>query len=997
MSIDRALWVRIWPLLEAGRDVDPAARNTWIGRLDLDEDARRALRRAMADRSLIEAAKYLEAGPVGYAPPAADPAPGITADARLGAYRLVREIGRGGMSVVWLAERDDGHARRRVAIKIPHAGPGQDGLAARLRRECDLLAGLEHPNIARLYDVGVTPQGVPFLVMELVEGESIGDWCRARRLPIAARLRLFAQVLEAVQHAHTRLILHRDLKPSNILVTTDGCVRLVDFGIAKLLADDERDTTPLTAHGGRVLTPHYAAPEQILGERVGTATDVYALGVVLFELLTGERPYRLARASAAALEDAILSQEPRRPSDAWTAADAERAASFRATPARLRRALRGDLDLIVAKALSKRAERRYATAEAFASDIARHLATQPIAARPDGAGYRARKFVVRHAWGVAAGAALAIAIGAGVGGVVLQAEQTRREAAKATAIKDFLVGLFESNSVEQDDAARRRAQSVQALLERSAGALTHDLAAQPGVRVELEAVVARLLQDLALTDAAATLRGQRVELLEAAHAPLAERAQARLELAETEATRGDDAAARRALAAAVTECARGGDEPPFACLQVDLVRGLRAARAHDLEAARAAIEPAASAALRRDPGSALAADALAALAELRGTQNRQDEAYPLYRRSMEIRERLWGPRSVRLARERFALGNNLWAERRFVEAEAELRASLAAVSAALGPEHVNTALVELQLGRLQSWLRGEGQGHVQHAAAILAAHTGEISAENAFDAREALAETLLMDGRLSEASSAFAQVQAMPHPPGETADGAAIMEAVFLTESGRFDAARERLEALRERRARDLGASHPYVADAELRLGGVELAAGRLDSAQAAFERALRSQDAREQAYGSAKHGAVLGLASVELERGHFDRAWPAISQSDVEARKTPANEQYLTTRTRLDERVGRVLTGLGRAPEARPHFERALAAMSAGYPANPELAALRAHYAECLAQLHEPARAQEQLALAEQALREEPLAGPQYARAVEQARERVARRGVPS
>jgi serine/threonine-protein kinase len=999
MAIAGALWLRVWPLLNSALAQDADRRAAWVAGLEVEADVREALERLLADREAIEREGFLDGGPrLGMQDvPADDPADALGPGALVGTWRLLEQIGQGGMGVVWKAERGDGAMRRRVALKIPHAGPGQALLAERLRRECGFLSALDHPNIARLYDVGVTPQGLPFLVLELVEGESLADWCNARRLPVAKRLRLFLQVLRAVQHAHSALVLHRDIKPSNILVCGEGEgeVKLLDFGIAKVLRAEGAEASALTRHHGRMLTPDYAAPEQIAGGPVGTPCDLYALGVVLFELLTGERPYRLPRASAGALEEAILRSEPRRPSEAWR--DASRAADFGATPARLRRALRGDLDLIVLKALRKLPERRYATAEAFAQDIERHLATEPVLAQPDSRWYRLRKFVARNAMAVATAAAMALSLGGGLGAALWQARQTRLEAEKANAIKDFLVGLFESNSVEQDDAPRRRQQSVQSLLEQSARALGSGLAGQPQVRDELEGVVGRLLHELALNDSAIELRTQRVQLLASNGASPAAQVGALVELSASLAQRGDAAQASEVLERALAACAPLGDEPPLVCLSARLERGLRAERAHDLPAAHADIEPAAAALLRRAPGSAEAADALAALGELTGTENHTDEATLLYQRAMAIREGLWGPRSLRLARERFLLANNFWADRHFALAEKELRSALATFDAALGHDHVSTALVELHLGRLLSWLRGEGGPEVRHATDVIRRHASDIAPDSAFDAALVAAETLLLDGRIAEAGPAFDEARALPHSAGEITDNGDRMLAWYLQSLGRYDTARDVLGALRARLLKDFGPTHPYVADIDDRLAGVDAAQGRLDQAQQGYERVLHSQDAREESFGSMKHDAQLGLALVDMERGRFDRAWPVISANYAAAAKTPREEQYRATWCRINDQMGRVLTGLGRAAEARPHFERALLAMAGGYAQSPDLALLRAHYALALLGTGETALARQQVQLAEAALKAEPGAAPHFARAVGKARAALDRTSEPT
>jgi tetratricopeptide (TPR) repeat protein/predicted Ser/Thr protein kinase len=299
-------------------------------------------------------------------------------------------------STVWLAERADGMVKRRVALKLPRAVWG-DAFAERLEREREILASLEHEHIARLYDAGVDAQGRPFLAMEFVEGEPIDAYCRAQALSVRERVALLLQVMAAVAHAHTRLVVHRDLKPANILVSTDGRVKLLDFGIAKLLEGDRTQGTALTEMGGRALTPDYASPEQIRGESLGTATDIYSMAVVAYEVLAGARPYRLKRGTAAEIEEAVANVEPQ-------------LASAAATTPEARKALRGDLDAILNHGLKKLTTQRYPSMEVFAQDLQRYLQSEPVLARPDSRRYRASKFARRHALAISMTSALSCAV-----------------------------------------------------------------------------------------------------------------------------------------------------------------------------------------------------------------------------------------------------------------------------------------------------------------------------------------------------------------------------------------------------------------------------------------------------------------------------------------------------------------------------------------------------------------------------------------------------------
>jgi serine/threonine protein kinase/Tol biopolymer transport system component len=339
-----------------------------------------------------------------------EPGTALHADSIVGVYRLVREIGHGGMSTVWLAMRTDALTTRPIALKLPHLYLQGAEFVDRFARERDILANLTHPNIAHLYDAGISPRGQPFLAMEFVAGDTLTQYCEAHRLSIDERLGLFLQVLAAVAYAHSQSIIHRDLKPSNILVREGGHVVLLDFGIAKLLVDGAAGESELTRQAGATLTPEYASPEQIKGEPLGPATDVYSLGILLYELLTGRRPYGQARSTRRDLEDAILSADPRAPSEAVASAGPSGVTSV--APEVLRKALKGDLDTIVLKALHKQPEHRYPTVNAFAEDLRRYLNHRAIRARPDTLG-QLRGFTSRHRRLLQLGAAAGVMLLAG--------------------------------------------------------------------------------------------------------------------------------------------------------------------------------------------------------------------------------------------------------------------------------------------------------------------------------------------------------------------------------------------------------------------------------------------------------------------------------------------------------------------------------------------------------------------------------------------------------
>ena len=436
-AVDKARWPVLSPYLDELLDMPPAERAARLDELRAEDEALADdLAALMASLESLDRSAFLQS-------PALPPPPAFEGQA-VGAYTIERELGEGGMGSVWLARRTDGRFEGQVAIKFLHAGLVPRADAERFAREGRILARLAHPHIARLVDAGLHgPPGAtqPYLVLEYVDGLPIDQHCERHGLDLAARLRLFLDVLAAVAHAHHRLILHRDLKPTNILVTAGGDVKLLDFGIAKLLRESHAgsttapppDATELTQRAGRAFTLQYAAPEQLQNGEVTTATDVYALGVLLYVLLGGTHPTAGTTAAPVDQMRATLDRQPRRLSETVLrrgGPDAQRQS----------RALRGDLDTIVAKALKKTPAERYPNAEALAEDLRRHLADEPISARRDSAAYVLAKFVRRHRAGVAAAALMAGALAVGVGVALYEAEQARRQQVQAEGLIEFMLG-----------------------------------------------------------------------------------------------------------------------------------------------------------------------------------------------------------------------------------------------------------------------------------------------------------------------------------------------------------------------------------------------------------------------------------------------------------------------------------------------------------------------------------------------------------------------------
>jgi len=486
MQIDSRTWATLNRLLDEALDQPPGQIEQWLR--DLPAEFAPLEPRL---RELLERTGAIETGEFMHTLPKFELAPGDLASApggaeqagdEIGPYRLIRELGSGGMGVVWLAERTDGLINRPVALKLPHGAWKRAGLAERMAREREILATLTHPNIAHLYDAGLTPDGQPYLAIEYIEGERIDIFCRERQLDTRARLRLFSQVASAVAYAHGKLVVHRDLKPANILVNAEGQARLLDFGIARLLEDGSVKETRFTEVSGRALTPDYASPEQILGEPLIIASDVYSLGVVLYELLSGERPYKLRRGSRGALEEAILQAEPAPPSDMLAGS--------------ARKLLRGDLDTVVLKALKKNPAHRYPTAHALLDDIERYLDSRPVLAQPDSRWYRTRKFVARNklAVGSAAGIFLAVLLGAGI--AAWQARVAIAQKSRAEEVQEFIAAVF-----READPTQGKGKSLSAadLLLQAERRLNERKDASPELRAQLLAIMGESLfglQDL---------------------------------------------------------------------------------------------------------------------------------------------------------------------------------------------------------------------------------------------------------------------------------------------------------------------------------------------------------------------------------------------------------------------------------------------------------------------------------------------------------------------
>ena len=654
-------------------------------------------------------------------------APGMT----FGSWEIVEALGAGGMAEVFLARRISGDFEQLAALKLIKRGVDTDEVVHRFRQERQILASLEHPNIARLLDGGVSADGRPYFVMERIDGLPIDERCDKDGASVEVRLRRFVDVCRAVEHAHRKLVVHRDLKPSNILIDAAGQVKLLDFGIAKLL-DPAGGVVPMTRTQVRVMTPEYASPEQVRGEPATTAGDVYQLGLVLYELLTGLRAQELRDASLTEIERVVCQQVPPRPSTAVGA----RAASDSAP--RLRRILRGDLDNIVLKTLRKEPEARYPSVTALIDDLQRHLDGRPVLARQATLGYRLSRFTRRHKVAVAAGCVVAVALAGGVASTLWQAriarverDNARREAETARSVSQFLIDTFE---VADPSEARGSSVTARELLD-SATRRLEQLDSQPDVQATMQDVIGRVYMSLGLYEPSRTLLAgtlaTRRPQAQGADPQVAQRLdhlgqvlqeQGKYDDAETQ-LRAALAMRRQLFGATHEQVAESlghlsflaqvkGDLPGAQALiqeALDIQRALHGERhatvaglmkdmglaqlqGGQAEAAAASLEAARD--VQREVLGAdhpALADTLNALGMAEQNRNRLDAAESYYRDALAIRTRVLGPRHAHTATARNNLAGLLYQRRDFAAAEPLFREALEQKRAALGNDHPSVA------------------------------------------------------------------------------------------------------------------------------------------------------------------------------------------------------------------------------------------------------------------------------------------------------------------
>ncbi|MDX1545484.1 MAG: serine/threonine-protein kinase [Rhodothermales bacterium] len=857
--LDPERWQRIEAVLDQALDIPPDARDAFLDEACAGDDALRQHVEAMLAAG--DAGTFLDDPDGEHLGALLDDLQASTAQEeitsfvgrRIGVYKLLRPIGRGGMGQVFLAARDDDTFRQHVALKIIRRGMDSEDILQRFRTERQILASLNHPNIARLLDGGVSEEGLSYFVMEYIDGQPIMQYCDQHRLSVSERLQLFLKVGAAVHYAHQNLVVHRDLKPSNILVTAEGVPKLLDFGIAKLLNPNLPGyTVPLTRTEMRVMTPEYASPEQVRGETVTTASDVYALGVLLYELLTGHRPHRLFGRAPAEIERAICETDPERPSTAVGRTEEQRTAEGLTTTVspetvgrargvpmdRLRRRLEGDLDTIVLMALRKEPDRRYQSVEALTEDVRRHLAGLPVNARRPTLGYRARKFVRRHRVGVTATALLTLLF---VVTTVLsiryaivtsaQSERITLEAAKNEQVRDFLVSLFQ---VSDPQHARGREITALELLERGADQVENQLADQPVVQAEMLHVMGVVYRQLGLLDEARPLLERALTMRRAA---LGERhedvAQSLYDLAWLLDEQGeyDEARLLHQQALELRLALLGPDHPDVAQSRSDY--GIALFRLGDYDGAEAQWREALSIQRERlGEENEVVLELMSNLAIALHEGGHYDEAEALYRDVLTLQPRVVGADHPEYATNLQNLGSFLYDRGAYAEAEALLRQAAALRRKLFGEDHHLYGNTLSWLGRTlhRQGALDEGEAVLRRALALHTHHLGTGHSRTARDAQ---------------------------------------MLGALLIDRGDLDGAVRQLEAAMEGYSGSLPPDHPLIGETELDLGRAYLLLGRPADAEPMLRAAhatLRAARGPEDA-GATRAQLLLGLALSDLGR----------------------------------------------------------------------------------------------------------------------------------
>jgi serine/threonine protein kinase/Tfp pilus assembly protein PilF len=925
-------------LFEAGLALPASERAEWLAAQCPDPELCDRVQRLLCAHDEVEAGRGFPGGvPVPELPErhvGSWPEPTAASDeppapARIGAYRIVQEIGRGGMAVVYLGERADADFRQRVAVKVIQADMASAAVLRRFGQERAILATLNHPAIAKLFDGGTTDDGRPFFAMELVEGEPIDRYCDTHQVLIAGRLRLLVTVAEAVQYAHRNLIVHRDLKPSNVLVTHDGQVKLLDFGIAKLLDPAEQpDGRALTLHSALPMTPECASPEQIRGERITTASDVYQLGLLLYQLLTGRYPYDTDTADPRRLARAICEQEPTRPSTAVTrvptTADAPRPQGL--GPERLlRRHLKGDLDSIILMALRKEPEKRYASVDQLAQDIERHLQGLPVHARRSTLRYRASKFAARHARSLSAVAA------AGILFVALTAwylhnlagerDRARLEADKARQTAQVLLNVF---SAADPELGSGEAIDARQLLDRGTQHIRSQLAGQPDVQATALGWIGQIYTKLGFHDRAEELLRSaletRLRLHGENHAEVAESYEQMAQLRQSQ-YRFKEAEALHRRALEVRE-RTFGHEHPLVAHSLERIAYTMLWVPEFSEARRLLTRALAIQERTLGPDDPALVDTLRSLSLLHDELGDPATARLFAARAVSITERAFGSEHPRLERPLYVLGRAYQHLGDYRQAASIYERHLRITERTFGRTNLRVADTLEDLAFVTR-MNGDTDKAIEHAreAIELRAKLHGTQDYNYASALVSLANVYVETGQYTEAKPLFERAVAIfeqdsHNDPRFLAFGLTGYGDLHLEIGEHAEALKIYGRAL-ELRQRTYGPEHPAVALMLTKVGTAEMLLGRLAPAEATLRRSVEMNRRLLPPTSARLADAALALGDLLTRTGAVAEAESLLREGlKVREQNLPAAHPDIAAARSL---LGGCLTAARRYREAEP------------------------------------------------------------------------------
>ena len=917
---------RVDAIFDAAIDLSVEEQAKYLDDACAGDDAMRAEVVALL-REYNSSDSFLDAPAAQIAAPLLDAAAALAGPVpdRVGQFRVVREIGRGGMGRVFLAERIDGQFEQRVALKVIQSGA--PGIVKRFIEERRILALLTHPGIARLIDGGITTGGLPYFAMELVDGEPIDRYCETRSLSLEERIDLVARVCDAVSYAHRHLVIHRDLKPSNILVTADGQVKLLDFGIAKVLGP--HGPGDLTQTEFSVMTPEFAAPEQIRGTSISTATDVYSLGVLLYMLLTNERPYDIHGKSPAEVERIVCSEIPAKPS-ARAASDVRR--------------MRGDLDLIVMTALQKEEDRRYRSPAELAEDLRRHREGRPILARKDSTPYRLGKFVGRHRMAVTASTLIVAGLVGGMSRERMLRTRAENAVRRSSEVEGFLVSVFDVADPMGRRAAEGGSITARELLDRGVNRIDSTLAGAPEVQAELRNVLGRVYANLGLYDKAVPLFQRSLAQQSAQRTPADSSVAATMDMLGITLLRLDKYDEADTLIRGALERRRRmfGNLHSSTATSLEHLATLYEER-NDYKGAEPIYREALAIQKTIHGDTAIEVGlVLNDLGLLLQRNSNLEEAEPLLRQALDIKVRHYGEDHPLTAATMQNIAQTLQMRGRYAEAETFHRRALAAKRAALGSEHPSVTISLNNLANLLTRHLGkmeEGEALVREALALDRKMFGENHSYVAASLAN-LGTIVRMQGKFDEADSLLHRALAVNRvvfrePHERTASNlSAIAQTRYVAGNG-SGAIESMRQALAQYRAL-LGEAHLNTIITSGNLGFIMAEYGdpvRAESLLVASQARLNPENGAHKSQYVANR---IGLAKALLAQGRVDSALVVLETTVPMAKKQFGAGNYRTGEVLYLH--GKALASKGRTAEAEPLFREAVAALEKNKVGQPRL-----------------------------------------------------------